>query len=452
MLPAESIVTLQSGPEINIPRPEGISAKPPIAAHVADADEKLHRAAREGNAAEVTRLLAEGRDPNARGVGGWAPMHRASFPGHVNVVAPLLAAGADVNLRIGRAIVDTAGDTALHIAAAQGRLEMAKALIAAGAKELGNDDGWTPLHRAALGGKADVAAYLVEQGFDVKARAQDGWTPLHAAAGAVYDGSFDILEMLLAKGADPNARDRDGWTPLHAAAAQGMTAHRQDPRLVLRKIDELLAAGAERDARDADGNTPLHWAAWIGFMRGMRIADWTVRRLLEAGADPNAVNGAGRTPLPHAVDENYAAIAQALVKAGAKRDLADRAGVTPDALAKTKGFDDVFTVKTEVVEDHHIPGTGKHGAELRQAVDRGDLARVKALIADKADVNAQDHSTGWSALHIAVGRDRADIVKALLDAGALPGIMNRDGVTPVTTAEWDRKTVILEMLKAAQKK
>ena len=44
---------------------------------------------------------------------------------------------------------------------------------------------------------------------------------------------------------------------------------------------------------------------------------------------------------------------------------------------------------------------------------------------------------------------RADIVKALLDAGAIPEIINRDGVTPLTMAEWDRKTEILELLKAA---
>ena len=455
-MPAESVVVLQSGPEIEIPRQDGVSGAPPIAAYVRDADERLHHAARNAwtdeDVKRIEELLAEGRDPNAFGVSGWAPLHRAAFPGHARAVATLVAAGADPNLRVRDSIKDTEGDTPLHIAAAQGRLPMARALIGAGAKDLPDGQGWTPLHRAALGGKADVAKYLIEQGFDVKATAKDGWTPLHAAAGAVYDGSFDILEMLLAKGADANAADAEGWTPLHAAAAQGMVAHRHDPRLVLKKIDALLAAGAGLDARDADGNTPLHWAAWIGFMRGMRIADWTAKRLLEAGADPNAANAAGRSPLHHAVQENYAAIAQALVAAGARRDLADRDGVTPDALARAKGFEDVFTVKVEVVEDYHVPGTGKHGAELRQAVDLGDLARVKALIADGADVNARDHSSGWSPLHIAVRLDRADIVKALLDAGALPDIMNRDGITPITAAEWGRQAEILEMLKAAQEK
>ncbi len=448
-MPAESIVTLQSGPEIEIPRPDGISETPPIAAYLEDVDEQLHQAARHNQLENVERLLAEGRDPNALGAGGWAPLHRAAFPGHARIVEPLVAAGADVNLPV-QAVKDTDGDTPLHIAAAQGRLAMVRALLEAGAEERRDGQGWTPLHRAALGGKADVATYLIEKGFNVRAKAHDGWTPLHAAAGAVYDGSFDILEMLLERGADPNARCAEGWTPLHAAAAQGMSAHRHDPRLVLRKLDALLEDGAELEARDADGNTPLHWAAWIGYARGtIRVVDWTAARLLEAGADPNAVNAAGRTPLHHAVGENYAAIAQALVKAGADRSLADNDGITPDALARKRGFDDIYTVEIEVVEDYHVPGTGRHGPELRRAVDSGDLDRVRELIADGADVNAQDHSSGWSALHIAVRLDRADIVEVLLEAGAAPDIMNRDGITPLTIAEWERKTAIVQKLKAA---
>ena len=55
-------------------------------------------------------------------------------------------------------------------------------------------------------------------------------------------------------------------------------------------IKLLIAAGANINATDKDGNTPLHWAA-----DGGRLAN--TRLLISMGANPNATNNKGRTPL-----------------------------------------------------------------------------------------------------------------------------------------------------------
>ena len=80
------------------------------------------------------------------------------------------------------------------------------------------------------------------------------------------------------------ARERSGFTlttDLHEAARTGDTA----------RIAELIARGADPNARDGDGKTPLHYAARWGQSPDI------VTALLERGADSQARDQEGNTPL-----------------------------------------------------------------------------------------------------------------------------------------------------------
>ena len=109
-----------------------------------------------------------------------------------------------------------------------------------------------------------------------------------------------------------------------------------------------------------------------------------MRRLLAAGANPNAANDHGVTPLALACENASAAIATALLSAGARPNAAAASGETP----------------------------------LMVAVRAGALEVVDALLARGADVNAKEPSHDQTSLMWAVSRGHDRIVQRLIAAGA----------------------------------
>ncbi|XP_029919875.1 ankyrin repeat domain-containing protein 49 isoform X2 [Myripristis murdjan] len=79
-----------------------------------------------------------------------------------------------------------------------------------------DEDGYTPLHRAAYSGHVGVASALLAAGSQVNARTIDGWTPLHSAC---RWGRVTVATLLLQHGAELNAQTNGGLTPLHLAAS-----------------------------------------------------------------------------------------------------------------------------------------------------------------------------------------------------------------------------------------
>jgi hypothetical protein len=125
--------------------------------------------------------------------------------------------------RIGRYIY--AGDTALHVAAAAYRQDVARKLLAAGADvRARNRRGAEPLHAAAVGSPGS-----------------DAWNPPAQAA---------TIALLIDAGADPNAVDMDGVTPLHRAVRTRSAA----------AVEALLARGADAARRNDSGSTALRLA------------------------------------------------------------------------------------------------------------------------------------------------------------------------------------------------
>jgi ankyrin repeat protein len=142
------------------------------------------------------------------------------------------------------------GQTPLHVAASEGRGEIAGLLIRAGAEVNATDDiRETPLHKAARANRPEVAKRLAWAGANVEAREGAGNTPLHVAAA---EDNTEVARVLLAAGSDPNGNNGDWHTPLHLAVQRG---HMASVRLLIRVTpldmhgDTLLSI-AERRGHD----------------------------------------------------------------------------------------------------------------------------------------------------------------------------------------------------------
>lgn len=239
------------------------------------------------------------------------PLIMAARNGRLDVVRVLLEHGADVNA------ADHSGKTALAYASFHGKKELIELLLAHGAKPaVDGESTGDALHSAAMAGKVETIELLLAKGHDVDTRDKNGDTPLHRAAGW---GQLEAVKALLAGEAKLDVPNNAGRTPLYSAAG----LHFKDNTEV---VGLLLARGADPNARDRYGNTPLWAAAQAG------KAD-LARMLIEAGADVNNRNKKGRTPLHWAVFTKRAEYARALLDAGAEVDARDEQGRTPLALA-----------------------------------------------------------------------------------------------------------------------
>jgi ankyrin repeat protein len=253
------------------------------------ADDRFHRAIRTNDLVALRGLIAaEGVD--ARDTLGQTPLMLASAFGSVEAVRELLAAGADARA------TSSSGATALHWAATN--LEKTRALLRAGADiNAVSQLGRSPLLVAsAATGTADVVQLLLAKGAQVDASDSTGATPLIAAL-TVDDRQ--TVQLLLAAGTDVHRVARTGTsaTPLITAAYRGNVDAIKT--LLARKVDVRITS-ADDNGRVKNGLiqfgrvTALHAAVSSGDLGAVRL-------LLDGGADPNARDVRGMTPLVWAV-------------------------------------------------------------------------------------------------------------------------------------------------------
>ncbi|HTW63790.1 MAG TPA: ankyrin repeat domain-containing protein [Bryobacteraceae bacterium] len=342
----------------------------------------LMTAARTGNPDIVRLLIEHGADVHAKGEQyGETALVWAVDQNHAEAAKVLIAHGADVNARTnplehekdrfgleGVLTILPHGDwTPLMYAARQGSLDAARALVDAGANvNLTDPDGTTALLVAIMNGHYDTAAMLTEKGADPNITDTAGTGALYATVdmntlGEVFGrperpptdklSALDLMKVLLAHGANTNAALKSptlqrahtpgdgllnvGSTPIMRAAKNGDSA----------AIRLLLAHGANPNAREKNGATALMLAAGMGRGTGAFTKDYAteaelleaVKVLTAAGADVNAINDAGDTPLHYGATASDD-IVRFLVASGAKIDVKDKKGRTPVEMALGVGL------------------------------------------------------------------------------------------------------------------
>jgi ankyrin repeat protein len=243
----------------------------------------------------------------------------AAREGDPGKLRALLAKGVPVDVLDNRDM--PWGQTALMHAAQGGHVEAVRFLLEAGSRVSTKDRGdhdvdrnRQPLHYAMLSRNIAVAAALLDARANPNAESHFGDTPLNVA---IREDNIEGVRLLLRRGADVKLkpRSRHYTPPLSVAAAVG--------KPVLVRL--LLEAGADGNATDSRGQTPLMYASMTGPVVGAsnaatEFAAEMIEDLLRAGARVNHT-GNGRTALSLAVIFGNCGAAKALLKAGADANL-----------------------------------------------------------------------------------------------------------------------------------
>ncbi len=324
-------------------------------------------------------------------------------------------------------------------AAANGDLELVRALIKAGANvKLETQLGTSAITEAAIIGSAPILDALLKAGADPNFKTPNGETPLMAAA---RSGKLDAAKVLLDAGADINAKENwGGQSALMWAAAQSQAdmvkflaskgANLDDHGKVNQWERKVIQEPRPKDMNKG-GFTALHYAAREG-------CGLCVQYLLEAGADPDSEDPDRETPLLLALENMHFDTAAVLVKGGADLDKWDLFGRSPVYMAA-----DVST----------LPMKGNGAMAVIPSIDKLSAVDLGRMMLEKgANPNIQlkrrppyrdvpqdrggDQMLAQGATPLLRAARAGDdkFVALLLEYKALVDLPSKEGITPLMAA------------------
>jgi len=373
--------------------------------NLAPARADLYAAAKAGDLTAVRTLLKT--TPEALNVPvsrGFTPLEAAVAQGRLEVVKALLDAGAKGAMR-------KEVPPLLHLAVWGGSVNVAALLLDRGAAvdAIGQHQE-TALHLAAWKGSQPLVSLLLAHGANVNAGDMQYWTPLHYAAWA---GQTDLVPLFLQKGVNSDLRSKDGWTALHLAVAEGKTA----------VVKALLAQKVEFAKPDTQGITPLMCALGAP---NLTYTEWWARLYLQGlGFDkedllasklPAYTFDARLLPPRTGIAAARQEIAKLLFDAqcAATPDFAATPGLLSAAAAA--GNTDILTyLLAHNVRPNEAPANTR--LPLLAAAANGQVAAADLLLKAGADVMAVEKGTTKNALHLAAESGQAAMVQRLLEAG-----------------------------------
>ncbi|XP_065497027.1 ankyrin repeat domain-containing protein 27 isoform X1 [Caloenas nicobarica] len=198
-------------------------------------------------------------------------------------------------------------------------------------------------------------------GLGVNVSNQDGFTPLHMAA---LHGHSELVSLLLKHGARISARNAKHAVPLHLACQKG---HFQ-------VVKCLMDYNAKQNKKDIYGNTPLIYACLNGQYE-------TTALLLQHGASVNLCNAKGNTALHEAVLGKHEALVELLLRSGAVTHVRNDRNCTPADCAEPNSN----IIKLLETAPSCAPISAERGKECEQHATIKIRKKVNSKPCEKAD-------------------------------------------------------------------
>ena len=342
----------------------------------------LHTAAKYDATDAIRYLVSAGSSLNAANKNGDIPLQSAVLNGAFKATQMLLAAGSPVNNQ------NYSGETALHQASKNNSAMIIQLLTAQGAQtEIQDSRGFTPLITAAANDRYDAASELIKAKAVIDTRDYLGSTPLYHAVSGEYAA---LIRLFLVNNADIHALNAQELSPFKLSLSKNpqITPEFYTDKLINKPdssgdcvlhilvksgqgqeaLTQALKHGANLNARNSKGDTPLMLALKKGDLNAAEVLiqkgsslfvsnadtrnplsaifemDSGARMRLFSATGANSADFLGESMLHYAVRENNADVVSELLSLGADRNAHNRKGETPKDIAQAKGYQEILAI------------------------------------------------------------------------------------------------------------
>ncbi|GIY84975.1 ankyrin-1 [Caerostris darwini] len=431
----------------------------------------MHIATQRKNGELLRLLLNSGGNVDSQNDEGLTPLHMACENGDLEILKVFFQFRANANITDNQdrtplhiaaekgfsAIVEMLADkfkasifkrtkdgrTLMHIASESGHQETALVFLKKGVPlHMSNKTGTKAIHTAAAHGFVEVIRNLLERGENVDATTPENFTALHLA---VQANQPEVVEILLGHGANVQLKaGKNGETALHMAA--GVIDGHKCAELIIK-------SGADVNARNEDGETPLHNAARQGQLK-------TVTQLLEDGAGLDSLSKIGETATHYASSihkeqihyptEDKDLIALMLQNGGSVTTETQKNNETAIHYVCRVGNEDILKeIIARLPQSKLQIACNKQAANgwspLLYACDSGKSLVVQLLLQNGARVDVFDIE-GRAGLHLAAEHGHADVIEILLNHKAFVNVRTKRGMTPLHHAAAQGHTNVVKLL------
>eukprot|EP01063_Lacrimia_lanifica_P017418 TRINITY_DN2445_c0_g5_i1.p1 TRINITY_DN2445_c0_g5~~TRINITY_DN2445_c0_g5_i1.p1 ORF type:complete len:394 (+),score=94.99 TRINITY_DN2445_c0_g5_i1:53-1234(+) len=305
---------------------------------------------------------------------------------------------------------------------------------------------------ARLGDKYMRRQELRARGIDGEAAAWEEFqlllgAPSRGEAAVPGDGAL-VAELIAGSGWVARAVDVGN----DSSALHLVVKHGKPLSLSTEPLRLLIATGADVDAKDADGFTPLHHAAIKGDVGA-------IRTLFEFGAALDVMDHIDDyylTPLHDAADHGHVEAVRLLIDCGADVGATSALGETP--LHRAAGSGQVGAMRVLLERGADVAGRSDlFWTPLHDAADLGFLDAARLLLDRGADVDSMDvphEMSYWTGtpLHAAARSGQCEVIRLLLERGATVGKKDQRGCTPLDVASTDEARMLIKDAKTKKRR